>query len=118
MKVVIDECLPLRIYPKERAGKPPRRGRTFRPDEVEDYWALLLEKAFAKLHGSYFHLCGGFSVASLENLTGGVTERFVGYWGPLYPLEDESRKMNSLLFEKMSSTILGSSIVTSSMSVN
>lgn len=72
-KVVIDECLPLRIYPKERAGKPPRRGRTFRPDEVEDYWALLLEKAFAKFVGGYMNLEGGFPRCAVTHLSGGIT---------------------------------------------
>ena len=70
---MIDECLPLRIYPKERAGKPPRRGRTFRPDEVEDYWALLLEKAFAKFVGGYMNLEGGFPRCAVTHLSGGIT---------------------------------------------
>ena len=83
-------------------------------DDQGEMWPLLLEKAFAKLHGSYYHLCGGFSVASLENLTGGVTERFVGYWGPLYPLEDENKKMNSLLFNKISTTLQTDGLVTAS----
>ena len=73
MKVVIDECLPLRIYPKERAGKPPRRGRTFRPEDVEDYWALLLEKAFAKFVGGYMNLEGGFPRCAVTHLSGGIT---------------------------------------------
>ena len=72
-KVVIDECLPLRIYPKERAGKPPRRGRTFRPEDVEDYWALLLEKAFAKFVGGYMNLEGGFPRCAVTHLSGGIT---------------------------------------------
>ena len=83
-------------------------------DDKGEIWPLLLEKAFAKLHGSYFHLCGGFSVASLENLTGGVTERFVGYWGPLYPLEDENKKINSLLFDKIATTLQNEGLVTAS----
>ena len=32
---------------------------TFDPDFVEDYWALLLEKAFAKFVGGYMKLEGG-----------------------------------------------------------
>ena len=74
LKVVIDECLPLRIYPKPgKAGRPPRRGRTFRPDDVEDYWALLLEKAFAKFVGGYMNLEGGFPRCAVTHLSGGIT---------------------------------------------
>ena len=83
-------------------------------DDKGEIWPLLLEKAYAKLHGSYFHLCGGFSVASLEHLTGGITERFVGYWGPLYPLGNGDKKMNNLLLDKISSTLKTEGLVTAS----
>ena len=43
---------------KVRRGKY-YRGMTFDPDFVEDYWALLLEKAFAKFVGGYMKLEGG-----------------------------------------------------------
>ena len=44
-------------------------------DDQGEVWPMLLEKAFAKLHGSYYHLMGGFTVAALEALTAGFTER-------------------------------------------
>ena len=65
--------LTFKSHEKERVGKPPRRGRTFRPEDVDDYWALLLEKAFAKFVGGYMNLEGGFPRCAVTHLSGGIT---------------------------------------------
>jgi hypothetical protein len=40
-------------------------------------WACLIEKAYAKAHGSYHQLTGGFIAEALQDLTGAPTETIV-----------------------------------------
>ena len=72
-KVIVDDQLPLKIFETKRKNGKMRRGNTFNPAEVDEWWALLLEKAFAKLVGGYMNLEGGFPRCALTFLTGGIS---------------------------------------------
>ena len=51
----------------------------FAQSEKGETWVPLVEKAFAKLHGDYASLSGGFTGEGIEDMTGFVILPYVRY---------------------------------------
>ncbi|KAI4469987.1 calpain [Holotrichia oblita] len=66
--VVVDDRLP---YSVEYSNL-----FSIRSNEANEFWAPLLEKAYAKLHGSYEALNRGYCSDAMQDFTGGITEIF------------------------------------------
>jgi calpain-15 len=47
---------------------------TSTPDDAQELWPMLIEKAYAKKYGSYSNIAGGFVDLALAELTNGIPE--------------------------------------------
>ncbi|CAL8110373.1 unnamed protein product [Orchesella dallaii] len=81
---------------------PTRGGRLVFMHSLDkgEMWSALLEKAYAKIHGSYDKLIGGEIVEALEDFTGGLSEscKIGEYQHPtLFPIMMKAFSKNSFL---------------------
>uniref|UniRef100_A0A672TB63 calpain-2 n=1 Tax=Sinocyclocheilus grahami TaxID=75366 RepID=A0A672TB63_SINGR len=67
--------------------------------EGSEFWSALMEKAYAKLNGSYEALSGGWSTEGFEDFTGGIAENYELNKAPphLFKLMQKALTLGSLL---------------------
>ncbi|XP_044151506.1 calpain-2 catalytic subunit-like [Bufo gargarizans] len=92
MEVVVDDMLPTKNGQLTAA----------KSNASHEFWCPLLEKAYAKINGSYEALNGGFAVESLVDFTGGVCEIY------------ETAKPPADLFQIVQRTLIEKSLTASS----
>ena len=66
INVVIDDLIPC------KDGNP-----AFTKSKNSELWVMLLEKAYAKVHGSYDNIIAGLCSQSFQCLTGAPTENYL-----------------------------------------
>ncbi|XP_047736943.1 calpain-9 isoform X2 [Hyalella azteca] len=88
---------------------PTNKGRLvyLHSTDPTEFWAALLEKAYAKLYGSYESLQSGFTTRALQDLTGGIVQSF--------PL---SLQEKFLCYQVLNSAVPRSSLLVASINSN
>lgn len=66
-EVVIDDFLPVHTYNNRLVFVSNK-------NEPNEFWAPLVEKAYAKINGNYHNLSGGYTIDALVDLSGGIDE--------------------------------------------
>nr|XP_060640323.1 calpain-12-like [Anolis sagrei ordinatus] len=73
-------------------------------NDSHDFWMPLLEKAYAKLYGSYHAIVGGFLNEAFVDLTGGIGKRII--------LSDiQSNRFETIKFALEKKSLLGASVL-------
>ncbi|CAH2249918.1 calpain-9 [Pelobates cultripes] len=67
--------------------------------DLNEFWSALLEKAYAKLYGSYEALKGGSTIEAMEDFTGGVSETYENKSAPnnYFEIMEKALKRGSML---------------------
>ncbi|XP_040206651.1 calpain-9 [Rana temporaria] len=67
--------------------------------DLNEFWSALIEKAYAKLNGSYEALKGGSTIEAMEDFTGGVSEMYENKSSPsnYFEIMDKALKRGSML---------------------
>ncbi|XP_012942074.1 calpain-9 [Aplysia californica] len=89
---------------------PTKRGQLIfvNSPQSNEFWPALMEKAYAKVYGSYEALKGGFLVDSLTDLTGGLAESYTLHG----PEADLPGNIVNILFKALErQSIIGCNII-------